>query len=481
MEHIDHNTESLKKFCERKEKDVLAKISFEELVVNLRWKEDRKLKKREDLDKEQKNAKQELSLSKNINEKGKDTVLERELTYLENVGRFLVEMGEKVSTVVFREACEEALKLFDLEGRVREELKSQMIDVEESKKRIDKLERRMEELDEDIKILDYLVGNNKEWMFNEEKWTTFLLLNEKILLFTPAKYCINTTVRKFTAFPFVDRAFNIERVMRKKLVNVGERVRISKPVKVERELVTGYNIYASLSHQGVLAIYDGRNIVQFANVNNYRQAKINVESTSITGFYDNNMLLLTYGKPLREAIVEKVFGNPNIEMFKEIEGTGDVRPYTDVSLLQERRVLYYPTTNGKLFAFNVDTRTNTEINVGRNVWNIASLTGIDSGVKAVFRSDDNCAYTLNMDDTVTQVAKRQSGSLTTLLFSTSNPKSFKDAVFVYGDYLVKDEKEMGTSRLITFHGDSMVRVYRDIFLTCVKETRSWVLVRVVVF
>ena len=261
---------------------------------------------------------------------------------------------------------------------------------------------------------------------------------------------------------------------------------MSEPLEVERGLMTGSYIYVSLSHQGVLAICTGVNI-QFTNLNTNRQVNTRGESFSVIGFYDHKMLLLTYDKPLREATVEEVFDNPDIETFKEIVGTGRVHPWTDVSLLQERRILYYPTTDDKLFAFKVDTRTNTEIDVGRKVWNVASLTGIDCRVKAVFQSrDDDCTYTLNMDDTVTQVAGEQEYPLAAFLPSTSNPKSVKDAVFLYYDYhggrsyLVKDGKKIDISHLIEFHARSTIRVYKDIFLTYDNNAKSCVLVRITV-
>ena len=63
---------------------------------------------------------------------------------------------------------------------------------------------------------------------------------------------------------------------------------------------------------------------------------MSVEGTSIIGFYNSMMLLLTWGKPLREATVEEVFNNPYTWTFKKIEGTNNVDSFTDVSLLHER-------------------------------------------------------------------------------------------------------------------------------------------------
>ena len=297
--------------------------------------------------------------------------------------------------------------------------------------------------------------------------------------FFAGRVCINCPVDTYCACENASFLFDVDGVMRKKLVDVGEGVRISEPVVVVRGLVAGNDILASLSHQGVLAIYDSWS-VQFTNLNSNRQVKMEVEGESLADFYDNKVLLLTLEKPLREVTVERVFDNPSIATLEEIEGPGNVFPCTDVSMLHVRRTLYYPTMNNKLFSFNVDTRMNVEINVEENVWYIASFTGINCEVKAVFQSSNNYIHTLNMDDTITRVAGRPDYTIMALLPSTSNPENIENSLFIYFNHLVKDRKEIDTHHLIKFYGDSTIRVYRDIFLTYDNKTESWVLVRIIV-
>ena len=111
---------------------------------------------------------------------------------------------------------------------------------------------------------------------------------------------------------------------------------------------------------------------------------------------------------------------------------------------------------------------------------MASFTGVDCGVRGMFMSSNRCTYILNMDNTVTLVGGGQDYALTTLLPSSSNPKSLKDAVFVFYNSLVRAEKKIDTGHLIKFSGDSLVRVYRDIFLAYDYNIESWVLVRIIV-
>ena len=65
---------------------------------------------------------------------------------------------------------------------------------------------------------------------------------------------------------------------------------------------------------------------------------MNVENYSLVGFYDDEILLLTWKESLREGNVESVFENSTIKTFKKINTTENVTPWTDVSLLNERRI-----------------------------------------------------------------------------------------------------------------------------------------------
>ena len=207
-----------------------------------------------------------------------------------------------------------------------------------------------------------------------------------------------------------------------------------------------------------------------------------VEKVSSVGFYDDRMLLLTSYNPLREGTVESVFDNPSVEVFKEIEGIANVNPFTDVSLLHARCVLYYATTDKKLFSFNVDTRANTEIDVGNKAYTIGSLTGVNCGAKVVFQGgyNDGCTYTLNMDNEVTKVNEKQVGLLTVLFPSGTEPTNIRNGVFKYSDdTIIKGGSKIDTSHLVDFKGNCpAVRVYRDVFLAYNHNTKSWVLVQI---
>lgn len=205
---------------------------------------------------------------------------------------------------------------------------------------------------------------------------------------------------------------------------------------------------------------------------------MDVEGGTLVGFYDDRALLLMWGQLLRETTVRRIFDEPDIAVFEGIEGPSRVYPCTDVSLLNARRVLYYPTINGRLGVFDVDRRTNTEVEVGRTVRTMASFTGIDCGVRAVFYSDDRCTYTLGEDGALAEVGGSQSGFLNTA-FPSPHSRSVGDALLKYNSYLVRGGREVGTGGLVALeYNYSVVRVYRDTFLAYDRGTKSWLLTRI---
>ena len=59
--------------------------------------------------------------------------------------------------------------------------------------------------------------------------------------------CINCPVDRFCACDDADVLFDIDRVMKQRFVDVGEGIRVSEPVTVEKGLWCGRDFFASLS------------------------------------------------------------------------------------------------------------------------------------------------------------------------------------------------------------------------------------------
>lgn len=412
--------------------------------------------------------------------KNKEENYSLELTRLEAVNKYLLGLEEEASTVTLKDACIKSLKYFNLEERIKKEFETLETCIENGKREVEKMKNKIRKLKVEVKMFNSL-RENGEYDFDEEKWRTFVLLNEKVSLFK-TEHCVNI-IDEFKSFPFVKKVFYVREMMWKEFTSLGENMMISDSIRIDRDLPTGSFIYASISHQGIFGIcvsrFIGGIITQFIDLNSGKEVKVKVEKDSLAGYYDNKILLLTSGKHLREATVEKVFNNPAVTTFEVIRDNSTVLPWTDVSLLHERRVLYYPTTDNRLFAFNVDTRMNTEIDIGRKVFAIASFGGIDCGIKAVFQdNNDKCIYALNTDNSVEKMGEKQNNSLRVIFPSLSNPKNMADAVFKCEYEFVKQGNRIDTSHLIKLNGRSVVRLYKDIFIACDEITKSWILIRI---
>lgn len=309
--------------------------------------------------------------------------------------------------------------------------------------------------------------------------------------------CINCSVDDYCACNNADLLFDIESVMRKRMCWLGEGVGISEPVRVDKGLRSEYVwCHVSLSFYGVLAIYsttdndydyqyikgDGIHIVQLTDLNTDRQVEFEVEELSNFGFYDGSVILLTFNKPLREAIVEDIFRNHNLERFKNIGTVDNAFPVVDSAVLNETRVLYYNTLDSKLFSYNVDTKINTQMTIEQSSSWCTSLTGIDCGVRRVFQDEETYTYILTKDDTVIKVdGKKRDKYLKGIFPSSSDSTNLSNAAFRYGKRLMIKGKKIYTETPIKF-GDygSIIRVYRDIFLLFDRIIMSWVLSRIVV-
>lgn len=289
-------------------------------------------------------------------------------------------------------------------------------------------------------------------------------------------------VDEYCACEGADLLFDVEGVLGQRLVDVGEGVKVSEPLEVERHPAAPVSgSLTTLSHRGVLAIYSpARGSLWFVDLGTGRRVMRRVRGTTLVGFYDDMALALTWDMPLRDSTVEDVF-RTGAASLRGIGGTSGVKPGADVSLLNERRVLYYCTRGSRLFAFNVDTRVNAEVDIGRRVSRMLSLTGIDCGVRAVFfDSDDDRSYSLYENNSVTIVEERLGPRLKGVFPSASSPKRFRDAVFTDGSSLLRRRKEMKGGNLVRLDWGSITRVYRDVFLAYNGASGAWYLIRVVV-
>lgn len=297
---------------------------------------------------------------------------------------------------------------------------------------------------------------------------------------------IDCEVDVYCAFPGADKVFDTEKVYEKKLTDIGGGIMISDPVIVDKGLRDkGAGSFVSLSHQGILSIYALNEIytIQFTDLLNDRQVEMEVEHWSTPAFYDDNLILLTYRKPLRESSVEEIFKVANVSAFKDIGDVKKVVPSTDTTLLHSRRTLCYSSDDYISHEYNVDNKINKIIKMEYNVGQYSSLMGINCGIKVVFRDNDEAlTYTLSWDNEVTPLRQIwEPGDISAIFVSSSNPKDLSRAVIMYSDYLVKGEVKIEFTEPVKLQRcNSIVRIYRDIFLLYDLNVKKWVLSRITI-
>ena len=119
--HIGHTTEKLKDFCRQKKKEVLNQISVRELSVQLEEKRKDVITKGKRLKVDGDNTKR-LIKEKEEASKNAEQNYSQEIERMEAVTRYLIGLEDEASTYTLKNACEEAMKLFDLEDKIKKSL-----------------------------------------------------------------------------------------------------------------------------------------------------------------------------------------------------------------------------------------------------------------------------------------------------------------------------------------------------------------------
>ena len=385
------------------------------------------------------------------------------------------EVQPEASTSALEERTPTAIDQPDIEKEMSGEMGNSNQSLNEMNKDVDRIKETIKILKENKRLLEGAKSLNGE----ERRLSLVFCLERGILGRTSDR------APEFRAMEGVERAFDVDGVMEKRLVDVGEGVLVSEPVIVEEGFKVRKNgFYSSLSAKGVLAIHlwDKYRIVQFTNLLADGEVEVIVSSWTIIAFYDDNVILLTSGKPLRKAAVEDVFRMPHVSTFEKIGDVDKVTPRTDTSLVHLKRVLCYVSRDYIPYEYNVDTQENRRLDIPQRVSSFASLMGTDCGVKAVFEDfPAGCTHTLHWDNTITHLYDSRGGELSSLFASSSSPWDLSKALLRYGSYLIKGSNKIKLAQPVSLEEDySITRICNDIFLLYDNNIRRWVLCRIIV-
>ena len=122
MNHLEHKgLKKLETFCKERKESVLSQISFKELPPQLEKKNEEMVETREKLDKELEDTNKDVTLKEGVIKGGKEEVFKEEMRLIEAATRYLVELEDKASSIALRDACEDAMELFNIEDKIRQE------------------------------------------------------------------------------------------------------------------------------------------------------------------------------------------------------------------------------------------------------------------------------------------------------------------------------------------------------------------------
>ena len=296
---------------------------------------------------------------------------------------------------------------------------------------------------------------------------------------------VGCSVEEFCACDSADILFNVEEVMGKALVPQGNGVSISEPVKVRTYFEDKGGMFrTSLSHKGVLAVCSLCKgfVVQLTRLKDNKQVEFKIENESHIGFYDDKILLLTLGGPLRESRVKCVFNNPNVCTFQNIKDSKRIRRCPDVSSLNKTMMLYYISIENHIVSYDLITKKQGEIITNWVPKTVISSTGINVKARAVFQGKNSRLYSLN-DHNETEIigAEFYGGLIEDVIPYGRIPEDLTRSGFRFGKSIKIQNLVIDVRTPIEFECNySIIRIYKDIFLLYDSTQFRWVLVRIVV-
>ena len=414
---------------------------------------------------------------------GDPKLLDDELSMVEDVIIYLMKIGEKAKTFCLKNACENAQGLFNIATNIKQEFHNLKETIRNTHEKLVKLKEKRDKI--------YITGLYLENVKSAIERKTYDFGEKMSLLMLMEKNVINLgngadlSVGSFKAFDGVEDVFDINSVMERRLVKVGPKVKMSEPITVDIEIEKqGGFIRASLSHNGVLAVYSLRGrkkALELVDLVHQKRADVEVEKTTLAGFYDDKILLLTFSYPLREALLSDVFEKQNISVFDDVGKVG-VNTEADVTLLNLKRKLYYTNRSDVPYMFDVDKRTESVVKIEVERVSFASLMGIDVNINAIFQDlDDKNIFLLNKDMEISPLRKTEQKELGSVFVSESKPRDSEKFVLKFKKCFSSSWGTKIVEKPVKFNDNySIIRVYKDVFLLYDSGTREWVLSRIII-
>lgn len=398
---------------------------------------------------------------------------------------YIREMKEKAHTKVLQGACKKSIDMFDIEDEIQEEISSYMGELYLMENKIKKYKLKIREITLEKLWLTNLLFSEKQNVVNEKTSLSFALILEKDLFRDVGLelYKTNCSVTEFRSFSGSHEFCRSPEMNDNKLIDLGNGVKISPIVPLENTLKGGSDAIASISHEGIMAVYTGNGgcVVQFSDLSSSDQFSITVENESKVGFYDDKIVLLTTGQVLREVEYEKLMTQKNTSAFRNINSVSVICK-ADVSKLNATKILYYTSINYDVYKFDFSNMKNISYNFGRKATSIASSSGICNRYDGIFHEfqGNRWSYT-SLGGNNSQIFCENT-EIAIIIPSVSDPNNTGRMLKVLTNccFYFQPGTTVGIDKYVVPAPFSIVRVYRDVFVMYDRNKSAWVAARIVV-
>ena len=299
---------------------------------------------------------------------------------------------------------------------------------------------------------------------------------------------MHPSISTFEAFPGAAALLG-DKINERSLRDVARGVRVSRPLDVYG-LKNNYKheVFASVSHRGIFAASgrrDHKTVVDFTDLLSGQRVSVRVEHWTLVGFYNNKSLLVTSGQCLRELDMQDVFTAGGLARFNPVSNVKVGSPFTDVTLLNTTRKLFFTTGEHKAYRFDVDTHKTKRVFRGIKVCSFASLTGISMGHKVIFCEHENHYRKFVADSSGRILSQIRSCNFMPvspiIIQSSASPKNISKCVVISwgevttGVYSIR----RAWPRFLKVSGFiSIVRLFQDVFIAYNRKSGKWVIVKI---
>lgn len=343
------------------------------------------------------------------------------------------------------------------------------------------------------KCLDVLCSNSTSNFSPEEKLQFICVLKEMGVIEELGDYKIHSNIQDFCSFPGCGMLNFVKEANDKTELNKLEHISVYEKVEF-KEADTSDIINLAISHNGIMAAYFGNyqdKICIYDIISDLSYTINGISNTTYIGFYDNNIVLCTNKEEPKYDDIDEICRNESLDSLKSFEDSKEITGFTNLSDIQVTRKMIYPTEEG-IYLYNLDEHSGNIIYSIKGCHSTLTASGININDIICFYLDDkhNLLYLDNEYKSNTLLSDIKDGvslEMYSILPSTTSENTLNNAIIVTNKGLISASDNTGNvefktgDNTFTYQkGNSIIRLYNNIFLVSDAKTGSWCICKIIV-